>query len=93
MMTGLGLYFFGGEWPALQHLAGPAIQVGSLIITGQSLAVVVTAVILAIVSCRSGSGEQSTERRCAPPRSIVSERAWSESRPSFSGRLSFALAA
>ena len=44
MMTGLGLYFFGGEGLRSSILPGLQFQVGSLIITGQSLAVVVTAV-------------------------------------------------
>ena len=92
VMTGLGLYFFGGEGLRSSILPGLQFQVGSLIITGQSLAVVVTAVILAIVLAvlfgRTVYGKAlratAINRIGARPVGISAE---------FSGRLSFALAA
>jgi branched-chain amino acid transport system permease protein len=83
MMTGLGLYFFGGEGLRSSILPGLQFQVGSLIITGQSLAVV-----LAVLFGRTVYGKAlratAINRIGARLVGISAE---------FSGRLSFALAA
>jgi branched-chain amino acid transport system permease protein len=92
MMTGLGLYFFGGEGLRSSVLPGLQFQVGSLIITGQSLAVVVTAVILAIVlAVLFGRTVYGKALRATAINRIGARLVGISAE--FSGRLSFALAA
>jgi len=49
MMTGLGLVFFGGEGLRSQMFPSLTFQLGILSITGQSVAVVITAIVLILL--------------------------------------------
>jgi branched-chain amino acid transport system permease protein len=92
LMTGLGLFFFGGEGLRSTILPGLQFQVGFLIITGQSVAVVVTAVILAIVlAVLFGRTVRGKALRATAINRIGARLVGISAE--FSGRLSFALAA
>ncbi len=92
MLTGMALVFFGGEGVRTQLLPDISFQLGVLNITGQSLAVIITSLVLIVLlailfgSTVYGKALRATalNRTGARLVGISSE---------FTGRLSFALAA
>jgi branched-chain amino acid transport system permease protein len=92
MMTGLGLFFFGGEGLRSSMFPGLQFQLGFLTITGQSVAVVLTAVILALVlAVLFGRTIHGKALRATAINRIGARLVGISAE--FSGRLSFALAA
>src|SRR5229473_1599142 len=79
-LQGFGLVFFGAEGQRGPAIADTAFSVGPLRFTGQSIAVYASP-SPSLSGCGCFSGLRSTARRCAPPPSIASARAWSASEP------------
>jgi branched-chain amino acid transport system permease protein len=92
MMTGLGLVFFGGEGLRSRMFPDLQFQFGLFNITGQSIAVVVTSVILIIVLAALFGRTIYGKALRATAINRVGARLVGIS-AEFSGRLSFALAA
>jgi branched-chain amino acid transport system permease protein len=92
MMTGLGLVFFGGEGLRSQLFPSLTFELGILRITGQSIAVLVTAVVLiAVLALLFGRTIYGKALRATAINRIGARLVGISAE--FSGRLAFALAA
>lgn len=92
MMTGLGLVFFGGEGLRSRMFPGVGFQLGILNVTGQSIAVIATTLILIVVLAVLFGRTVYGKALRATAINRVGARLVGIS-AEFSGRLSFALAA